>query len=141
MGANMDTETLATTTLCEYADCRSTGLEADAAEAVIRGVKVLGRESQNGRVYRPEALRRAAPLYDGAKVNVNHPKGNPAAPRDYQDRIGVLRSPRATESGIFADLFYNPKHPLAEQLAWDARHAPENVGLSHNVEAAASREG
>src|SRR5262245_22544047 len=109
-------ENCATTTLCEYADCRAADVEADAAEAVIRGVKVLGRESQNGRVYRPEALRRGAALYEGAKVNVNHPKGHPAAPRDYQDRIGVLRSPRATEAGIFADLFYNPKHPLAEQL-------------------------
>jgi hypothetical protein len=37
-------------------------------------------------------------------------------------------------------LHYNPKHTLAEQLAWDAQHAPENVGLSHNVEARTSRQ-
>jgi uncharacterized small protein (DUF1192 family) len=36
-------------------------------------------------------------------------------------------------------LHYNPKHALAQQLAWDALHAPENVGFSHNVEARTSR--
>ena len=58
---------------------------------VIRGVKVLGLESRNGRTYLPEALAQAAQLYEDAKVNVNHPKGNPAGPRDYQDRIGTIR--------------------------------------------------
>jgi hypothetical protein len=73
---------------------------------------------------------------------VNHPKGNPAAPRDYQDRIGVIRnvSPRPGE-GLFADFYFNPKHALAEQLIWDAEHAPENVGFSHNVEARTLRRG
>jgi hypothetical protein len=105
-------------------------------------VKVLGLESRNGRTYLPEALAQAVPLYEGAKVNVNHPKGGPQAPRDYQDRIGAIRNValRAGE-GLFADLFFNPKHALAEQLAWDAEHAPENVGFSHNVEARTSRAG
>ncbi len=81
-------------------------------------------------------------LYEAAKVNVNHPKGHPSAPRDYQDRIGVIRSVevRAGE-GLFGDLHYNPKHVLAEQLAWDAEHAPENVGFSHNVRARTTRRG
>jgi len=43
--------------------------------------------------------------------------------------------------GLFGDLFYNPKHPLAEQLLWDAEHAPHNVGLSHNVLARTTRRG
>ena len=30
---------------------------------------------------------------------------------------------------------------MAEQLAWDAEHAPENVGFSHNVEARIGRRG
>ena len=41
--------------------------------------------------------------------------------------------------GLFADFHFNPKHALAEQLAWDAEHAPENVGFSHNVEARIAR--
>ena len=38
-----------------------------------------------------------------------------------------------------ADLHYNPKHPLAEQLAWDAENSPESVGFSHVVEAVTRR--
>ena len=49
------------------------------------------------------------------------------------------RDPRhvgpARGEGLFADFHFNPKHALAEQLLWDAEHAPENVGFSHNVEA------
>ena len=38
-----------------------------------------------------------------AKVNVNHPKGNPLGPRDYQDRIGVIRNVRVVaEAGLFS---------------------------------------
>jgi hypothetical protein len=43
--------------------------------------------------------------------------------------------------GMFGDFHFNPKHALAEQLIWDALHAPENVGFSHNVEARTSRQG
>ncbi len=107
---------------------------------VITGVKVLGPASRNGRVYRAAAMAAAVPLYEGVKVNVNHPKGGAAAPRDYQDRLGCLRNVRATEAGVFGDLHFNPRHPVAEQLAWDAQWAPENVGLSHNVEARTSRQ-
>ena len=90
----------------------------------------------------PEALAQAAPLYEDAKVNVNHPKGNPGGPRDYQDRIGTIRDvARAAGEGLFADFHFNPKHALAEQLMWDAEHAPENVGFSHNVEARTARRG
>ncbi len=117
-------------------------MRVDRQAAVIRGVKLLGLESRNGRSYLPEALAQAAPLYEDAKVNVNHPKGNPGGPRDYQDRIGVIRGVRvAAGEGLFADFHFNPKHPLAEQLIWDAEHAPENVGLSHNVEARTARRG
>jgi hypothetical protein len=127
--------------LQEYADSRGVAVKVDRPAGVIRGVKVLGLESRNGRVYRPEALAQAAPLYEGAKVNVNHPKGSPRAPRDYQDRIGVIRNVTIRPEGLFADFHFNPKHALAEQLAWDAEHAPENVGFSHNVEARTVRAG
>jgi hypothetical protein len=75
-------------------------------------------------------------------VNVNHPKGNPAGPRDYQDRIGTIRGVALRPGeGLFGDFHFNPKHALAEQLIWDAEHAPENVGFSHNVEARIGRRG
>ena len=100
----------------------------------LHGVKLLGLTSQNGRQYRERALREAAHLYEGAKVNVNHPKGSPTAPRDFQDRIGVVRGVEFRPGeGLFRELESNPKHALAEQLVWDAEHQTASVGLSHNV--------
>ncbi|HEV2972477.1 MAG TPA: hypothetical protein VGY55_21070 [Pirellulales bacterium] len=127
-------------TIQEYCDSRGVRVRVDRAAGVIRGVKILGLHSRNGREYLPEALGRAAALYEGAKVNVNHPKGSALAPRDYQDRIGVVRGVEARPGeGSFGDLHFNPKHALAEQLIWDAEHAPENVGFSHNVQARTAR--
>jgi hypothetical protein len=131
-----------TETIQEFVDSRGVRMRVDAEGGVIRGVKILGLQSRNGRTYRPEALAEAARLYEEAKVNVNHPQGNPGGPRDYRDRIGVIRNVTARpDEGLFADLHFNPKHALAEQLAWDAEHAPENVGFSHNVQARTSRRG
>jgi hypothetical protein len=131
-----------TETLQEFVNSRGVAIHVDRTQSVVRGVKILGLESRNGRTYLPEALAEAARLYEDAKVNVNHPKGDPSGPRDYQDRIGTIRNVamRAGE-GLFGDFHFNPKHALAEQLLWDAEHAPENVGFSHNVEARLRRSG
>lgn len=125
--------------LCEFVDSRGVTVRVDRQAGVLRGVKLLGLESRNGRSYRPQALAQAAALYEGAKVNVNHPKGGPYAPRDYQDRIGVIRNVAARGDGLYGDFHFNPRHALAEQLLWDAEHAPENVGFSHHVEARTAR--
>ncbi|REK19165.1 MAG: hypothetical protein DWQ37_01880 [Planctomycetota bacterium] len=127
--------------LQEFVSSRGVDVRVDGRRGVIRGVKLLGLESRNRRRYLPEALVQAAALYEGAKVNVNHPKGSPLAARDYQDRLGSIRQVRAADDGLFGDLHFNPKHALAEQLIWDAEHAPENVGFSHNIEARTSRSG
>lgn len=132
--------------LQEFISSHGAALRVDRQAGVIRGVKILGLASRNGRRYLAEALRGAVGLYEGAKVNINHPKGSPLAPRDYQERIGVLRRVEfrdtSTEAGgLFGDLHYNPRHLLAEQLAWDAENTPENVGLSHNVLALVGRQG
>jgi len=125
-------------TIQEYVNSRGVELATDAEVGVIRGVKILGIESQNGRSYAPEAVSKAAGLYEGAKVNVNHPRDKPDGPRDYRDRIGQITKVRIGQDGLYGDLRFNPKHALAEQLVWDATNAPENVGLSHNVHARVS---
>lgn len=128
--------------LQEFVSSRNVEMRVDRQSGVIRGVKLLGLASRNGRRYLPAALAQAVSLYEDAKVNVNHPKGNPLASRDYQDRLGSIRKVRVREGeGLFGDLHFNPKHGLAEQLLWDATHAPENVGFSHNVQARTSRQG
>ncbi|MCL2347132.1 MAG: hypothetical protein FWC50_02605 [Planctomycetaceae bacterium] len=103
---------------------------------IISGVKILGTVSRNNRRYPVETLQHAVSMYENAKVNLNHPAGDPTQPRQYQDRFGVVRNVRvAGDDGLFADFHFNPKHQFAEQLLWDAENAPENVGFSHNIEA------
>jgi hypothetical protein len=128
--------------LQEYVDSGHQSLRVDRTAGVIRGVKLLGLRSKNGRRYLETALAEAAALYEGAKVNINHPKGHPLSPRDYQDRLGVISGVELRpQQGLFGDLHFHPKHTLSEQLMWDAEHAPQNVGLSHNVLARTRREG
>ncbi len=125
----------------EFCHTRANPLAVDRAGGVLKGVKLLGLASRNGRVYRETALAKALALYEGAKVNVNHGKGGPASPRDYQDRLGRIRHvEHRPGEGLFGELHFNPKHPLSEQLLWDAEHAPEQVGFSHNVMARTSVE-
>ncbi len=127
--------------ICEFTDSRGVKLRVDRDKGIIEGVKILGLESKNGRTYLKETIARAVALYEAAKVNLNHPDGNPTQPRDYRDRLGTMRQVRVGQGdgGLFADFHFNPKHAIAEQLCWDAEHAPENVGFSHNVQAKVSR--
>ncbi|HUW30176.1 MAG TPA: hypothetical protein VM223_01040 [Planctomycetota bacterium] len=127
--------------ICEFTDSRGVRLKVDREKGIIEGVKILGLESANGRTYPKQTIAAAARLYEGSKVNLNHPDGNPTQPRDYRDRLGTMREVRIGQGdgGLFADFHFNPKHPIAEQLFWDAEHSPENVGFSHNVAAKVSR--
>jgi len=125
----------------EHVDLNGASVRVDRQAGILRGVKILGLASRNGRVYRSGALDAAIPLYEAARVNVNHPAGSPAVPRGYEERIGSVRNVRRGSDGLYADFHFNPKHRLAEQLIWDASHAPENVGFSHNVLGRTSREG
>ena len=119
--------------ITEYVDSSRANLRVDREAGVVRGVKILGLSSKNNRTYSANALRRAIGLYEGARVNVNHPQGRADAPRAYQDRIGTVRNVSQRDDGLYGDFYFNPKHAVAEQLAWDAQHAPENVGFSHNA--------
>jgi hypothetical protein len=122
--------------LTEYADCRGRQLKVDREHSTINDVKLIGINSANGRSYVPEALLKARPMYEGAKVNLNHHSGQ----RTYQDRIGAIRNVRfQANEGLFGDFQFNPKHALAEQLIWDAEHAPENLGFSHNADGRINR--
>lgn len=121
--------------------CEQDGLTADAAEPVFRNVKVCGLESVNGRVYTEQALldavdrsRGGVPVYEGQKVNIDHPKGNPNETRSLRDRFGFLENIRFVPGdGVRGDLRYNPKHAEADAFRWWAENAPHCLGLSHNA--------
>jgi hypothetical protein len=114
----------------------------DRAAGVVYGVKVLGTTSPNshgvrgvdGTVYTADALRRAAPLYEGVAVNADHPpRSQPNAERSSWDRLGRLRNVRVERDGTFADLHLLKSHPLAERVLEAATSMPDAYALSHNA--------
>ncbi|HSV28362.1 MAG TPA: hypothetical protein VLL76_02355, partial [Candidatus Omnitrophota bacterium] len=117
--------------LLETTDNRGIALKVDRERGVIPGVKLLGAMSARGREYPREVMTKAMPLYEGRPVNVDHV--DPGGRRSYRDRIGAIKNVTLKEDGLYGDFHYNPKHALAEQLAWDAENAPQNVGFSHDA--------
>lgn len=109
----------------------------DTEKGIVYGVKILGSRSKNGYGYSTTAMKQAAPLYEGIRVNIDHPTKADAErkSRSYADRFGHLRNVKYVEAkkGLFGDLHYNKKHRLTEQFEYDAQHAPNNMGLSHNA--------
>jgi hypothetical protein len=110
----------------------------DAENGVIRGVKFLGEQSANpppNHNYYPRSTReRAVRLLEGSRINVNHPQGkaDPLA-RPYEHGLGVARNVKETGTGLHGDFHFNPKHPLASQILWDAQNAPQRLGFSINA--------
>lgn len=109
------------------------GAAIDREAGIVRGVKLLGMTSRNGRIYTASAVDSAAPLYEGAKVNFDHAK--PGDGRRYSERFGVVKNVRREPDGLRGDIHFNPKNALAEQFVWDAEHATANAGMSHVVDA------
>jgi len=108
--------------------------KVDREAGIMRGVKLIGHDSKNGRSYPPATLRAAISHYEGARVNVDHPDGAPGKPRRVADRMGIVSNARYVEGhGIFGDFKFNPKHALTEQVLWDAENNPSAVGFSHNA--------
>lgn len=127
---------MSSTSLLEFVSAQTGRSKIDRVAGVIHDVKILGLYSRNHRRYPESTLINAAPLYENAKVNLNHPDGSAHDVRKYQDRFGLIKNVRVRQGeGLFGDFHFNPKHALAEQFLWDAENSPENVGFSHNVEA------
>lgn len=114
----------------------------DRENGVIRGVRVLGRESRNGRVYSEAALNDACRLYEGVKVNIDHPDSRSAhLPRGVGSFFGRLKNVRRKNDAVFADLHFLKNHPLAAIVTEAAESMPEQLGLSHNAEGRTRRDG
>ena len=125
--------TVQTIRLTEYV-ASGPGLRVDREKGILFGVKVLGSRSENNREYPAATRQAAAKLYEGAKVNIDHPT-KPNEPRPLSSRYGILRNIRQQEGeGPFGDLHFNPCHPLAETILWWAENDPSAIGLSHNAE-------
>ena len=118
--------------LCEYASAQTTPIRVDAEKGILYDVLILGHHSRNRADYSQSVMQEAVGKYDGVPVYIGHTRddSNP----EYDRKLGVIRNPRVTVDGIRADLHYPPKHRIAEQLAWDAVHAPHSCGFSHDAD-------
>ena len=106
----------------------------DRQAAVIRGCRILGRHSKNGREYLAEAVRNAIPLYENRAVNTDHPTGA-RADRSVSDRIGWLAGVRqVADGGLRGNLHLIQAHGMTPQILEMAERAPHLLGLSHNAE-------
>jgi hypothetical protein len=115
-----------------------TSTRVNKHHGVIYGVRVLGAKSLNGRTYAADAMQAAVGLYEGAKVNIDHPRGR-SQTRDLSSRFGELRNVRFARGGLDADLHYIKSHKLADFVTEAAERMPSKLGLSHNVEGQTSR--
>lgn len=113
-------------------ECVCAGATAGDARPVLANVKILGGGSANRRRYLPEAMREAAPRYEGVVVNIDH-SARPGDGRSVKDRFGRLVNVRFEGGELRADLHYNPKHPMAAAVRWFAENDPDCLGMSHNV--------
>ena len=101
----------------------------DRANQVIKGVKILGTESKNGRSYTPECLRKAAGLYENAKVLCNHDHTD--SDRAIGDVFGRLKNVTLRGDGLYGDLHFLKSHPMSERVIEAAERDPSLFGLSH----------
>ncbi|MEW4564710.1 hypothetical protein AB1K70_19375 [Bremerella sp. JC770] len=115
-------------------------LHVDTDAGVIRGVKICGNRSKNGRIYPPEVLAAAAPLYEGVTVYLNHGL-MPGDEREIDVHFGNLQNVRTQNGELFADLHYVTTHPLAASIVERAQKFPRNFGLSHDAEVEATPNG
>jgi hypothetical protein len=111
---------------------------------IIAGVKLLSSSSPNthgvdgvdGTVYTPEAAESGRLLYEGAKVNVNHPpRDDPNQERSAYDRAGMVVNVRTVEGESFGDLYLLRSHPITAPVcdAAESKTLASCFALSHNA--------
>lgn len=116
--------------------------KVDREKGLIRGVKILGKQSQNGRTYSNAALEEAAHIYEGIGVNIDHaPPGTSAPNRCFADGFGYLQNIHQQDESVYGDLVYLKTHHLAEQICEAAERMPHHFGLSHHAEGTVTRDG
>jgi hypothetical protein len=115
----------------------SESVKVDPEAGVIRGAKLIGRHSKNGREYSESALAGAIRLYEGAKVFTNHPRrGEQQEDRDVRQWVGSVRNPLLREDGIYGDIQLiksDANYAKLIEVASDPNFRKE-FGLSHVAE-------
>lgn len=112
----------------------------DPEAGIVRGVRILGRNSKNGRRYSDKALESAAKLYVDRRVNVNHLREG-SGERAFQDLFGEIKNPVVKGDFVEGDLHFLTTHPLAKSFVEAAKKFPKSFGLSHHAAGDTVRQG
>ncbi len=114
-------------TLLEYTVAAVSG-------GVIKGVKIAGLKSRNGRAYPFATLQQAMLLYEDAPVYMLH--GSKREKRDnsrkHDEHFGCLRNVCMRDDGLWGDLHVKQSLPMAQFIL---ESDGSQFGLSHNVRA------
>ena len=120
----------ATLTRLVERDTRLAG-HVDRQSGVIRGVRILGKHSKNGRVSPENAMRDAVKLYDGKKVFLDHDRSGKE--RGFS-AVGVLENVRMERDSVGGDLRLFKSHQRFSYIVERAELDPNNFGLSHEAD-------
>ncbi len=119
-------------------------IQADSTGLFFPSLKLCGISSRNGRSYPDAVLAEAvaAGLYEEVPLCIPQP----GAHRDqalgsytpeYAQRVGLFTNTKHLPGkGVFGDATLNPKHTLAESVAWDIGRRPKNMGFSQMADCA-----
>lgn len=105
----------------------------DRVACVVRGVKLCGGRSRNGRKYPAHVLERAAALFEGKPVHIGHHfNEQTGAPLEVPPdrKFGKVKNVRAAAGGLVGDLHYNPEHSFAAPFLWACEHDPSQYCFS-----------
>ncbi len=111
----------------------------DREAGVIRGVRVLGRISRNGREYSDKAMDDAMRVYEGLPVRFDHNRDGKE--RKFIESFGNLQNLVKKPDGIYGDMPFKKSHPHAELVCESAERFPKDFGLSHDADGSLVRRG
>ncbi len=107
-------------------------------DGVIKGVKIIGLKSRNGRTYPRKVLREAIGLYESAPVFTLHPneRERKQGMRRLVDHFGNLQNVHErhggkTEFGLYGNLHVKLSHPMAGAVIERIEAGDATFGLSH----------
>lgn len=102
----------------------------DEAAGYLYGVKLIGRDSKNNRVYPPDVLTAAAPLYEGAKVFFDHNEEE----RGVLSSAGVVENVRFANGALWGDIKLRKAGQHFSDIIEIATDFSTDYGLSHVVD-------
>lgn len=115
--------------------------QIETETGLIRGVKILGENSVNGRRYPRSVREKARAKYEGARVNVDHPVKGESVERSFRDWVGNIENVRVESDGTFGDLRLRKQHPDFSSIVEAAESFHKHFGLSHVAECDSKRVG